>query len=90
MHAQRLGLEGARGEDARATAWPWLVVEVLDELSREHPELRLEDLARRARAAAGAEDRARVLQLARQAARETLGVLARREPRRRLSLPARG
>jgi hypothetical protein len=75
MYASAHGLEEAR-DDARTTAWPALVVDLLEQLSGRHPELRLEELARQARVAAAAGDRAGAADLVRQAAREALGALA--------------
>lgn len=75
MHALTHGREVARAEGGRGTTWTRLIVDVLEQLSDEHPELRLEELAQRAREAAGAGDRARAAELARQAAREALDVL---------------
>jgi hypothetical protein len=77
MHALTHGLRNARGDEACATTWPRLVVDVLEDLSDAHPEPELEDLARRAREADGAGDRTQAMALARQAAREALGLLAR-------------
>jgi len=76
MHAFAHGLEETRGDVARGTTWPSLVVDALVDLSVHHPQLRLEELAAQAREAAGAGDRRRALELVRQAAREALGLLA--------------
>jgi len=76
MYASAQGPEDVRGDDARATAWPALVVDMLEQLVARHPELRLEELARQARVATGAGDRARAAELIRRAAREALGALA--------------
>jgi hypothetical protein len=78
MYALAHGLEGVRGDVARAT-WPSLVVDALVDLSAQHPQLQLEELAAQAREAAGAGDRKRALDLVRQAAREALGLLAREQ-----------
>ena len=72
MHALAHGLEETQG----GKTWPALVVDALVDLSVHHPQLRLEELAARAREAAGAGDRRRALDLVRQAAREALGLLA--------------
>ena len=81
MYPSAQELEDAHGNDARATAWPALVVDMLEELSDRHPELRLEDLAREARVAAGAGDRTRAAELVRRAARDALIALAEEQGR---------
>lgn len=57
-------------------AWPWIIVDILREVFEEHPELRLEELARHAQEAELAGDHVRAIDNARTALRQALSLLA--------------